>query len=372
MKNDYEVIVIGGGIIGCSIAYELAKAGRSVLLIEKDQIGAEASSAAAGMLAAQLSHAVEPMTPFSLRFQLESRRLFPDIVKELERETHLDISFKEQGLLYLLFSKNELRSIQPKIRWQQRHALPVEWLSVNQVQKREPAIDQPFFGAFYFPKDPQVDNGTLTLAYAKAARKKGAQILLKHTVNRILVSKGKVFGVQTVSGRICRAPIVVNACGTWAGFDKNLPFRIPVFPVRGQILTFQFRKAPFHTPIVSAGGYCVPRERNRLLVGTTVEPRKYEKTVTAGGIKKILGVVSRFTSCLKGRTPYEKWAGLRPCTPDHLPIIGKTPIRGLYIATGHFRDGILLAPLTAKLMTEMVVTGKTPERLKPFSIRRFL
>ncbi len=372
MKPVSDVLIIGAGIIGCSIAYELARAGRSVLVIEKTRVGAEASSAAAGMISAQLSHATEHPTPSFFHLQIESRALFPKVVTELEKESGLVVDFKQNGIFYLLFSKKEMSAMQSRIQWQKKHSLPVEWLTASQLRQREPGVDQPLLGAFYFPKDPQVDNVQLTLAYAEAAKKYGAQFLLEHTVKRILVEKGSVKGVQTSAGRVCRSPVIINACGSGAGFDKNLPFRIPVFPVRGQILTYHFRKLPFQSPVATSSGYCVPRERNRLLVGTTVEFHRYHKNATVSGMREILSDVSRFTSCLTGLTPYEQWAGLRPCTPDHLPILGKTPIQGLYIAGGHFRDGILLAPITAKLMTELVLKGKTSISLKPFSLERFL
>lgn len=373
MRPSTDVIIIGAGIIGCAIGYELAKHGRSVLVIEKGKIGAEASSAAAGMLSAQLSHAEGSLSPSFFRLLLEGRSLFPATVAALKQETGIDMGFKETGVLYLLFSKNQLRAARPRVRWQRKHSLPVEWLEPHQVRQKEPAVDRPILGAYYFPKDAQVDNVNLTRAYAKAAQKRGVRFLLGHTVSRVLIEKGKAVGARTTSGRICRAPAVVNACGAWAGFDKALPFRVPVFPVKGQILTFKFRGLPFQTPVVSPdAAYCVPRERNRLLVGTTAEFRRSDKKVTRKGIRQILSSVSKFTSCLEGHQAYEQWAGLRPCAPDHLPILGKTPVKGLYLATGHFRDGILLGPMTAKLMAEMVLTGKTPERLKPFSIRRFL
>ena len=372
MKSTTDIIVIGAGIIGCAIAYELAKAGRSVLVIEKEQIGCEASSAAAGMLSAQLSHATEHPTSSFFHLQIESRALFSKVVAELEKESSIAVDFKQNGIFYLLFSKKEMSAMQSRILWQERHSLPVEHLTPHQLRQREPMVDQPVFGAFYFPEDAQVDNTCLTLAYAKGAEKKGAQFLLGHRVKRILVEKGGVKGVQANSGRIYRAPVVINACGSGAGFDKNLPFRIPVFPAKGQILAFKFRELPFHSPVASSAGYAVPREKNSLLVGTTVEFKQYQKSVTQRGIKEILSSLSQFTSCLKNQTPYEQWAGLRPCTPDHLPILGKTPIQGLYIAGGHFRDGILLAPITAKLMTELILKGKTSISLKPFSLERFL
>jgi glycine oxidase len=373
MRPSTDVIIIGAGIIGCAIGYELAKHGRSVLVIERNQIGSEASSAAAGMLSAQLSHAEGNLSPSFFHLLLEGRALFPATVAELERETGVDIGFKETGLLYLFFSKNHLRTTQPRIRWQQKHSLSVEWLGPHQVRQKEPPIDRSIMGAYYFPKDSQVDNVSLTRAYAQAARKRGVRFLQGQAVSRVLIEKGKVVGARTTSERTYYATTVVNACGAWAGFGRSLPFHIPVFPVKGQILTFQFRKLPFQTPVVSPdAAYCVPRESNRLLVGTTAEFHRSDKKMTRKGIRQILSSVSKFTSCLEGHKVYEQWAGLRPCTPDYLPILGKTPVKGLYIATGHFRDGILLAPITAHLMTELITREKTSISLKPFSLARFL
>lgn len=375
MKNkdiSPDIIIIGAGIIGCATAYELAKRKLSVLVIEKGQVGQEASSAAAGMLSAQVSHAVEDLPLFFSKLQLESRSLFPKIVRELEGETGLSVGYQKNGILYLIFKEKELTAIRPKIRWQQKNRLAVEWLSPERVRRKEPAVDGSILGAFYFPDDPQVNNQALTLAYAKAGAKKGTRFLQGDAANRILLEKSKVAGVRTGSGKTFYSRIVLNTCGSWAEFDKHLPFKIPVFPARGQVLTYRFGKLPFKTPVVSSQGYCVPREGNRLLVGTTVEFGQSKKRVTSKGIRQILSGVSHFTSCLQGRTPYEKWAGLRPCTPDHLPILGKTPIEGLYAATGHFRDGILLAPITAKLMTELVIKRRPSIPLKSFSLSRLL
>lgn len=372
MRPSTDAIIVGAGIIGCATAYELAKANRSVLVIEKGKIGSEASSAAAGMLSAQVSHAVEDFPPFFSKLQLESRSLFPKIVPQLEQESGFSVGYQKNGILYLVFNEKELAAIRPKIAWQKRNHLAVEWLSPERVRKKEPAVDRLILGAFYFPDDPQVNNHALTLAYAKASAKKGVRFLQNDAANRILLEKSKVAGIRTLSGKTFSSRVVINTCGSWAGFDKRLPFKIPVFPARGQILTFKFRRLPFSIPVVSSKAYCVPREGNRLLVGTTVEFHQRKKGLTPQGIKKILAGVSSFSPCLQGRTPYEQWAGLRPCTSDHLPILGETPIRGLYVATGHFKDGILLAPITGKLMVELIVNGVPSPSLEPFSLKRFL
>ena len=325
------------------------------------------------MLSAQLSHALGEIPDFFFQLQIESRDLYPQIVYQLEQETGMDVGYRGCGLLYLVASQQQARLILKKVQWQKKRNFPVVCLSPREIRRQEPAIDGRFYCGFFFPKDSQVNNTCLTLAYAKAAQKRGVKFLLGHTAGRLLIQQKRVQGVQTASRRICLAPVVVNACGSWAHFDKSLPFKIPVFPAKGQMLVFQFRKERplFQTPVLSHKAYGVPRGNGEFLVGTTVEQVGFDKRVTQKGKKMILEGFSTISTCLRGRSPKTAWAGFRPCTPDHLPILGPTPIQGFYLATGHFRDGILLSPMTARLITSIILKVKIPPILKPYLLERF-
>jgi len=255
-------------------------------------------------------------------------------------------------------------------RWQRARGLRVERWSPTEVRRQEPAVDGRITRGFFFPTEAQVDNVLLMQALAKAARKAGAGLLEHTPVHRVLIRHRAVRGVETRRGQM-RAPVVVNCLGSWAAMESAFPAALPVEPARGQMLAFRGPKRLIRRVVMSERAYMVQRRDGRLIVGSTVEHAGFEKSLTLEGIHNILYGVRSMSSALERCTFLEAWAGFRPATNDQLPILGQTPIEGLYVATGHFRHGILLAPITAKLMAELILHDRASLDLSPFSPLRF-
>ncbi len=362
-----DVVVLGGGIIGAALAEELARRGRRVALIERGTIGAEASSAAAGILSAQMDL---PRPGPLLELCQAARKLYPSWIAHLERRSGLSLGFHVDGILYLAMSRREESAMSQRARWQRKLGLRVESWSSQQVRRHEPAVDGRIRSGFSFPTEAQVDNVRLMEALARACRKAGVEIRERTRVRRLIIRARRVRGVETDRGRLV-ASVVVNCLGSWAGMDRVFPIPVPVEPARGQMLAFQGPKRLVRHAVMSDQAYMVQRRDGRLILGSTIEFVGYQKSLTLEGMHSILCGVRRMTSALNECSFLEAWAGFRPCTKDRLPILGKTSIEGLYIATGHFRHGILLAPVTAQLMAELVLRGRCAVDLTPFSPCRF-
>jgi len=362
-----DVVMLGGGIIGCALAEELARWGQRVLVLERGRIGAEASSAAAGILSSQMD--LPGPGPF---FELcqAARRMYRGWVRHLERAAGRSVGFHQDGILYLAATRREAGRMVQRVRWQRARGLPAERWSAAEIRRREPAVDGRFVCGFFFPTEAQLDNGALMDVLAAACRLAGA-VLREHTgVRRVLVSRGRVRGVATDRGQI-DAPVVVNCLGSWADMGGRFPVRLPVEPARGQILVFQGPRGLFRRTLISERAYAVQRRDGRLLVGSTIERAGFEKALTLGGIHSILSGACRLSSALERCPLVDAWAGFRPRTPDGLPSMGKTSVEGLYVATGHFRHGILLAPITARLMGQLILRGHSSFDLSAFSPSRF-
>jgi glycine oxidase len=238
------------------------------------------------------------------------------------------------------------------------------------VRREEPAVQGRFRCGFAFPNEAQVDNVRVMSALSAACRKAGVTLLERTPVRRVIIRHGRVHGVET-GDRVLRGSIVVNCLGSWANLGGTFPIRLPVEPVRGQILVFDAPRRLMRRSIISARAYMVQRRDGHVLVGSTIERAGFEKTLTLEGIETILAGLRRMTLVLD-RAPFlDAWAGLRPATPDGLPILGPTGIDGLYVATGHFRHGILLAPVTASLMADAMLERPARAALAPFAPDRF-
>ena len=322
MKN-WDVIVVGGGIIGLSLAIELRKHNASVLVVERGEPGREASYAAAGMLADAEIEESSLLKPLATA----SARMYPEFVHELQDESGVNCDLRDQGTLQI----------------SEDHTQRVE------LQERS------------------VDPRALLAAVLKAARHRGVDISSGSEVLEVSQSEGKVAGVRTVQTTY-GAPAVVNCGGAWAG--KVGPSYLPTRPVKGQMLCV-IDGAPLRHVIRSRDVYIVPRTNGRILIGSTVEDAGFDKRVDAETIRRLHQTAIDLVPGLKQARILEDWAGLRPGTPDDLPILGGTAIPGYFVATGHFRDGILLAPITAQVMAQ-VITGKKPDYdLTAFSAGRF-
>ena len=364
MKS-WDAIIIGGGIIGLTLAIALRKQGLRVLIVERAEPGRGASHAAAGMLAGSGGE-----IPAGLRvLAAESARLYPEFVHEIEDESGMRVDLREQGTI-LVSRSGEFPEAAERLSFEQLHALE-PGLAV--AGRGRPAPHKPSgelsaaFLAAAFLSERSVDPRTLVAAAIQAALHRGVDVASGSEVTGLLVAENRVGGVET--GRTSyAAPVVVNCAGAWAGGIGGQ--RFPVRPVKGQMLAVV--GGPHLQHVVRAEDvYLVPRTDGRVVIGSTLEEAGYDKRTDVSVIQKLLhAAVEVFPELSKSKI-HEDWAGLRPGTPDDLPILGESELKGYFLATGHFRDGILLAPITAQVMTD-VILGKTPDYdLGSFSPGRF-
>jgi glycine oxidase len=367
----FDVLVIGGGLIGLSLARELHKrrAGR-IIVAEMGRPGRESSFAAAGMLALQ---AETDRADAFFEFCSESNRMYRDFARELDEETGIDIEFDDSGTLYLAFTPNDVREIRHRYEWQSRAGLAVERLTASETRKIEPFVSPDVAESLYFPNDCQVENRRLLAALIRYAETNGIEVRTGFEAGELIFDANRVAGARSAAGVEIRAGATVLATGAWTSLIKAEGLRMPpVKPVRGQIIAFQTAKRLFSKVIYSPRGYLVPRADGRLLAGATVEDAGFDASVTEAGIAVLRDRAFEIAPSLAGLPVSDSWAGLRPHAPDGLPVLGGFPgVEGLAVATAHYRNGILLAPLTARIMAELIIDGKRSPHLDRFGPARF-
>ncbi|MDE3840674.1 glycine oxidase ThiO [Bacillus methanolicus] len=369
MTTSYDVIIVGGGVIGSSIAFHLAKKKRKVLLVEKDRIGCEASSAAAGMLGAQAE--ITEAGPFYDMAQ-KSRSLFPAIAEELKECSGIDVHLVNKGLLKVARSEDEGNELKRLKSFYQKQGQRAEWLSDAELLEREPNLSRDLIGAMYLPDDGHVLAPELTSAFARAASILGVSLREYTTTTGIIIQKDRIIGVETNGGNFYSDTVVV-ASGVWSGtLLQQTGLHLPLYPVKGECFSLLYPAAPITATVISEGCYIVPKQRGRLIVGATMAEGQYDKKVTLKGIRDLLTKAETILPNIVEGEWEKAWTGLRPQTPDGLPYMGKHPeIEGLFIAAGHFRNGILLSPITGQWMTELIEGDRQEETLQPFRVDRF-
>ncbi|PYQ15601.1 MAG: glycine oxidase ThiO [Acidobacteria bacterium] len=364
---DGDVIVVGGGIVGLSAARALAAAGARTVVVERQRVGAEASTAAAGMLAPQAE--AEEGSPL-LELALRARDHHSALAPALEAETGLTVDLAGRGLIELAFTAEDRRRLAARREWQVRRGLAVEALGPAEVREAEPNVNPEVCGGLYVPGDRCVDNVRLVRALAASAVARGASIVTGRPVTGLVVENGRVAGV-TAAAEVLRAPVVINAMGAWAGLLAGDPLPPPVEPVRGHIVAFDMAPALLRHVVCSPRGYLVPRADGRTLAGSTTERAGFDKTVTAAGLRAVLAIALEIAPVLADVRVADSWAGLRPGTPDGLPVIGPGALPGLIHATGLYRNGILLGPLAGEIAAALARGLPPPVDLAPFAVTRF-
>ncbi|HME90984.1 MAG TPA: glycine oxidase ThiO [Myxococcaceae bacterium] len=361
-----NVIIVGGGAIGCGIALRLAQSGASVTIVERTAPGAEASSAAAGVLAPQLE--AEGPGHF-LELCLRSRALYPSFAEELQSLSGISIDYRSAGVLKVAFSEDLAPRFEAMVAWQKASGLRAELLAPSDALGLEPNLSPRVAVAVYLPDDHQVDNRLLVRALSIAAARAGVAFRIG-SARSVAAEGDRAIGVD-VDGELLRSDAVVIAAGSWSSLIQGIgiPAR-SVKPMRGQMVQLQADPSLLRLALIEEHSYVVPRTDGRVLAGTTFELAGYERRVTAEGVKTILERALELCPKLAQAPIAEVWAGLRPYTEDQLPILGTGPLRGLFFATGHFRTGILLAPITAKVISQAVMGQKTAVDLKPFAFDR--
>ncbi len=361
-----DVIIVGGGIMGCGIALRLRQAGVRVDVLERSIPGAEASSAAAGMLAPQM----ESDGPGAfLDLCLRSRGLYPAFAAELRELSGVDVAYRPCGILKVAFNEASLHHLDATVAWQRGMGLRAELLDGAAARALEPRLSAKAVGAAHFPDDHQLDNRLLVRALTMAAARVGAEFRSGY-VRGVVQEGGRAVGVD-LDGELLRADAVVLAAGSWSALVHGAGVEArAVRPARGQMVQFQTRLPLLDRIVTSEKGYLVPRADGRVIAGSTMELVGFDKQVTAAGLARILDMALELCPELGSAPVTETWAGFRPWTEDKRPYLGEGPVPGLFLATGHFRNGILLAPITAKLVAQAVLGERPAVDLAPFRYDR--
>ena len=367
-----RVVIIGAGVIGLGIAWRLA-ARAAVNVFDRGKAGGGASHAAAGMLAAACE--AEPGEETLVALGRESQARWPAFADELQQASGIDVELRPEGTLVLALTGDDAAEIAHRLEFQRRLNLPLEWLSAAATRVREPHLAGKIAGALFSPQDHQVDNRKLARALRIAAESAGAVVHEHRPVREIIARGGRTKGVLLDDGAIAAADVVVLAAGAWSRGIAGLPpdGRPPVRPVKGQMLALRMdAAAPLLNHVVWApGAYLVPRRDGRLIVGATVEEKGFDETVTAGGVLTLLEAAWRALPAVEELPIDEIWVGHRPGSRDDAPILGRGPLEGLFYATGHHRNGILLTPVTADAMARLVLDDVVEPVIQPFALARF-
>ena len=368
-----RVVIIGAGVVGLGIAWRLA--GRAeVLVFDRGKAGAGASHAAAGMLAACCE--AEPGEEDLVALGRDSQARWPAFAEELLQLSGIDVELRREGTLMLALTSDDQAKLAHELEFQHKLGLPLEWLSAGATRAREPHLAGKIAGSVFSPQDHQVDSRKLVAALRIAAERTGAEIREHRPVKEISVRAGRSIGVVLEDGTRVEADIVVLAAGAWSRGIAGLPpdRRPPVRPVKGQMLALRMdAAAPLLNHVLWApGAYLVPRRNGRLIVGATVEEKGFDNTITAGGMLTLLEAAWRAIPAIEELPVDEIWVGHRPGSRDDAPILGRAPLDDLFYATGHHRNGILLAPVTADAMAKLILDDVVEPAIRPFGLERFL
>jgi glycine oxidase len=356
-----RIAIIGAGVMGLGMAWRLAPRAE-VSVFDRGKAGAGASHAAAGMLAASCE--AEPGEEALVALGRDSQARWPGFAEELLRVSGIDVELRTEGTIVLALTADDQATLAHGLAFQQKLGLPLEWISAAATRAKEPHLAGKIAGAVFSPQDHQVDNRKLAQALCIAAEAAGAKIYEQRPVKEISVRGGRA-----------DADVVVLAAGAWSRSIGGLPpdRRPPVRPVKGQMLSLRMDAvAPLLNHVLWApGAYLVPRLDGRLIVGGTVEEKGFDRTITAGGMLTLLEAAWRAIPAIEELPIDEIWVGHRPGSRDDAPIIGRAPLDNLFYATGHHRNGILLAPVTADAMAKLILDDVIEPAIKPFGLERF-
>ena len=365
-----DVLVAGAGIIGCAAALELCRRGLRVEVVEPGTPGMEATWAAGGMLS-PLGEA-PGAGPF-LRLGRASLARYPAWVAGIVEASGAAVEYRRHGKLEVAVDEPAEEALRAALGWRRAEGARVEWLGAEEARRLEPALAPSVRGALLLEEDHAVDNRALARALWAAAAGAGVTFRLGARVHAVERSGERATGVRLADGERLAAGAVVVAAGCWSGAVGGLPGPLPVFPVRGQMVAAGAVPPPIERVVVAPGlAYLVPRAEGRVVVGSTMERTGFHAVPTLAGVGGLMAAAARLVPALAEAALLEAWAGLRPGTPDDLPILGEDPrLPGLFYATGHFRNGILLAPITAALIAAQVTGGEPPLAVEGLGVERF-
>jgi glycine oxidase len=362
-----DVIVIGGGVIGVACARALASCGASVEVLDDATRPGAATGASAGMLAP--FHDAKQDDPV-LALSIRGRDLYRELIPELREETGIDAHLWTGGILHVAFTQAEVDRIRGAIAWQRQKGLVTDWLDLQDLQQRAPGISRKALGALLGAEDGSLDPVALLAALRQSASNAGVLITQGQRVDSLVRNHERVTGVLTASGPRSAGAVVV-AAGCWSGRIAGMPRPLTVEPIRGQMIALDWPTGEPTGIAVSSHGYVV-RRGDEALVGSTMEYAGFEPSVTVDGVTRLLEAAGQLYPALDGLPVRRQWAGLRPASPDGRPIIGRDPVlQGLWYATGHGRNGILFAAITAELLADLYSDQPVEHDLSGVSPARF-
>jgi glycine oxidase len=360
-----QVAVVGGGVIGAACARAAAQRGLGVTLFAPAADPAAASGASAGMLAAQIEEADESFVPLAVR----ARDYYGGLAPALKDTTGIDIGLRSTGIATLALDEAEAIGLRQRVASQRQAGLRCDWLDEAELHERWPGANPAALGALYAPEDGCLDPAALTAALQADARRLGARIV-PQPVGAIVIRDGRLAGVEVGGTRIAVEHVVI-AAGAWSPQIGGLPGAVPVTPVRGQLVATAWPDTLPPTILFHGHGYLLPRG-DQAILGSTMEHVGFDARTTPEGIARIRTSASALCPVLATFPTVRSWAGLRPMTPDTRPIVGPDPeAAGLWYATGHGRNGILLAGITGAIIADLLATGRTDVDLAGLSVDRF-
>ena len=366
-QPSWDVVIIGAGVIGLALSLELTRQAASVLVVERTEPGREASHAAAGMIAY-----LDPVTQKELLpLARVSAKMYPEFLRLLEEISDSKVDYRREGAIELSYQPLEPSTVDD---------VEVRELTHEELAQLEPQVR--FRSHAYIAKEDCLDPRTLVAALIGAVKASTVKLVTGSPVLEVTHERGRATGVRTERAHY-RSNVVVNCAGAWAA--QIAPVEIPTVPARGHMLSVvpqhpqpATETAPPEQPgpllrhvVRTPDCYMVPRSDGRLVIGATIEPAGFDKTVDPRRIQRLRAAAERFVPAIAEMQLHEAWTGLRPGTPDGLPILGETKLHGYFACTGHYRDGILLTPVTAQIMSELIRTGRTSADLSRFSPHRF-
>jgi glycine oxidase len=364
-----DVIVVGGGIVGLACAYELAKAGADVDLLEYGRTGMQATNAAAGMLAPLIeSHGPGPMLDFGLR----ALKSYPALVDELA-PAGIDVELRITGILKAALSVVDIDALQARLTWQRRCGLAIDFLDAATCHELEPRLGARVAGGVFSSDEGGLTNQVLSLAIARAATGHGARLHTETPVTGFETAGGRVAAVVSRDRKFAGDHVLLAAGARSGQLAKLMSIDLPVRPIRGQMIALGGMRPPIRHIVWGPDGYLVPRANGLVFAGATVEDVGFRRRTTKAALRRLRSMAAALVPQLRAATTQFDWAGLRPGTPDALPIIGPVPgLANLVAATGHYRNGILLGPLTGRVVADGLVQGDWSGVPQVFSPARFL
>ena len=370
MQPTVDVAIVGGGVIGCAIAYHLSKTGVDVAVFDRGEIGAEASSAATGLLA--------PLGPLSgsgpfADLLLSSFALFPTLVPELEEASGIHLEYEQSGSLRIVRDTKHISNLLKRMNAWRPLGLQLHWLTGDEARQLEPLLSPDVCAAIYAPQESQIKASHVVKSFSLAAINQGATLYSHSIITGIQRHKAKVTGVFTSQGERIACNHLVIANGAWASHCSEwLQIPIPIIPQRGQALSLHLPSEPLRHIIFGEAAYLTPKRKHMIIVGATKEEVGFNKNTTVDGLSWLLNTAIRLSPALESCTLDHMWAGLRPRTPDNQPILGPAPNwENVTLAVGHGSVGIMLSAITGQTIAELIITGQTPQILQPFSLTRF-